>query len=179
MVGKVVNMSSHPNISDKSSDLEKGGTRSLEPATPACRGTGSESAGEKIRAVLFIDKGLLELAVIKPVPPPEQLPPSRTWPISYCSEDELPKGSHILYAEAAQQVKEQLERLGEDWTKYIIPYTVHGSWKAKKHQGLIFPLIIIPLTALANPDKPIPSREEIDQLYQKLLPLVQAQEVFQ
>jgi hypothetical protein len=184
LVGEVVDVSPHPNISDKSSDLEKGGTRSLEPATPACRGIGSESAGERIRvismsnilrAVLFINKGFLKLAVIKPIPPPEQLPPSRTWPISYCSEDQLPNGSYILHAEATFQVKQQL---GEDWTKYVIPYTVHGSWKAKKHQGLIFPVIIIPLTVLANPNKPIPSRQEIEELYQKLLPLIQAQEVF-
>jgi hypothetical protein len=128
----------------------------------------------QVRAVLFINKGLLQLAVIKPAPPPEQLPPSRTWPISYCSEDQLPEGSYILYAKATGQVKSQL---GEDWTKYVIPYTIHGSWKSKKHQGLIFPVIIIPLTALANPYKPIPSRREIYKLYEKLLPLVQAQEV--
>jgi hypothetical protein len=131
-----------------------------------------------VRAVLFINKGFLELAIIKPIPPPEQLPPSRTWPISYCSEDQLPNGSYILMAEATAQVKYQLQQLGEDWTRYVIPYTVHGSWKAKKHQGLIFPVIIIPLTALANPSKPIPSRAEIDDLYKKLLPLVMAQEVW-
>jgi hypothetical protein len=131
-----------------------------------------------VRAVLFINKGFLELAIIKPIPPPEQLPPSRTWPISYCTEDQLPNGSYILMAEATAQVKYQLQQQGEDWTRYVIPYTVHGSWKAKKHQGLIFPVIIIPLTALANPSKPIPSRAEIDQLYEKLLPLVKAQEVW-
>jgi hypothetical protein len=134
------------------------------------------SSHPSLKAVLFINKGFLKLAVIKPIPPPEQLPPSKTWPISYCVEDQPPEGSYILMAEATAQVKYQLQQLGEDWTKYVIPYTVHGSWKAKKHQGLIFPVLIIPLTALANPDKPIPSRQEIDELYEKLLPLVQAQE---
>jgi hypothetical protein len=129
-----------------------------------------------LKAVLFINKGCLELAVIKPVPPPEQLPPSRTWPISYSSEDQLPEGSYILMGEAAAQVKEQLR---QDWPKYLIPYTIHGSWKSKRHQALIFPIIRIDLTRLANPAKPFPSRKEVDQLYSQLLPLIQAQEALQ
>ena len=38
--------SPHPNPDKINPNLEEGGARSLEPATPACRGTGSESAGE-------------------------------------------------------------------------------------------------------------------------------------
>jgi len=71
-------------------------------------------------------------------------------------------------------VSESLHVQGLDPDEYITPATVHGRWKCKKHQGVIYQINSkeLDLTFVANPSKPIPSREEIDKLYSSLLNLL-------
>jgi len=69
-------------------------------------------------------------------------------------------------------VIESLHVQGLNPEEYITPATVHGRWKCKMHQGIVYQIAELDLTFVANPSKPIPSREEIDKLYSSLLNLL-------
>ena len=52
---------------------------------------------------------------------------------------------------------------------YITEATVHGEWKVRKHQGIIYALKTTNLLRYANPNKPIPSGAERDALFEYLI----------
>lgn len=64
----------------------------------------------------------------------------------------------------------------DDTYDYITSATVHGRWKKRLHQGIIYAVRgkSISLASYANPRKPIPSRAERDALFEHLLEILES-----
>lgn len=119
--------------------------------------------------VFFRNHGCLFQAVIAPL---DQLPfvPSPAY------EGKVPDGTIeaagltpiFLCTKAKGDVRECLQRQGVNFDAYVTPATVHGTWKLRKHQGVIY-AVEKDLTHQVNPHKPFPSRAEIADLFMRLL----------
>lgn len=69
-------------------------------------------------------------------------------------------------------VAKSLRVQGLDPADYITPSTVHGMWKVKKHQGIVYSVNQQDITHLANPEKPIPSSIERQQLINRIIDIL-------
>jgi hypothetical protein len=70
-----------------------------------------------------------------------------------------------LSALGKHDVRECLLRQGLEPSDFITAATVHGEWKIKLHQGVVYAKRMVDITSEANPSKPYPARWERDLLF--------------
>jgi len=75
----------------------------------------------------------------------------------------------FLCHQACNDVWKSLNVRNLDYDAYVTPATVHGEWKARKRQGVIYAKRVKNITYYANPYKPIPSSAEIEALFMSIL----------
>jgi len=119
--------------------------------------------------VAFRNYGSLYLAEIVPISELPYVPPSQY-------RGNVPDGGIRKVAEpiflcnqACNDVWKCLNSLHLDYDSYVTHATVHGEWKARKRQGVIYAKHVENITHYANPNKPIPSSAEIEALFMSIL----------